>query len=171
MSTVSVTQVVDAPLDRVWRVATNLVARIRWLSIVDSVEVATPGPFGTGTVWREARTMPDGARVTEEFCVQECDAPHRFVVSSPGSGADYRMTYTFAPVAVGRHRGGTAVTIEQLGTPSGTTGKVLELVFGGLAAVVAEGAIRQELTDLAAAVAVADGSVGGSAGDDSVTAA
>ena len=151
MSTVAVTQVVDAPLERVWQMVTDLVARVHWLSTVDSVEVVTPGPFGSGTIWRETRTMPDGARITEEFCVRECEPPHRFVVISPGSGADYWMTYTFAPVGFGRHRGGTSVTVEQRGTPSGPTGRVLELVFGGLAARTAEGAIRQELTDLALA--------------------
>jgi uncharacterized protein YndB with AHSA1/START domain len=148
-STVAVTHVVDAPLERVWQVATDLPVRIHWLTGVDRVEVLTPGPFGAGTIWRETRVLAGGARVTEEFCVHECEAPHRFVVSSPGSGADYRMTYTFAPVRTGRHRGGTAVTIEQQGTPSGTTGRVLELMFGGLAARTAEGAIRQELSDLA----------------------
>jgi len=33
--------------------------------------------------------------------VAECVAPERFVVTSPGIGADYRMTYTFAPIEVG----------------------------------------------------------------------
>jgi uncharacterized protein YndB with AHSA1/START domain len=153
MSTVAVTQVVDAPPERVWSTITDLAARIHWLSAVVSVEVVTPGPFGAGTVWRETRTMPDGTLVTEEFCVRDCEAPHRFEVVSPGSGADYQMTYTFRPVRVGRHRGGTSVTVEQRGTPSGPTGRVLELVFGGLAARIAEGAIRQELTDLAVASA------------------
>jgi len=153
MSTVAVTHVVDAPVERVWLMVTDLASRIHWLSSVDSVEVVTPGPFGAGTVWRETRTMPDRARVTEEFCVRDCEAPHRFVVISPGIGADYEMTYTFVPVRVGRHRGGTSVTVEQRGTPSGPTGRVLELVFGGLAARTAEGAIRQELTDLALASA------------------
>jgi uncharacterized protein YndB with AHSA1/START domain len=151
MSTVAVTQVVDASPERVWRLATDLAARARWLSGVDAVEVVTPGPFTAGTVWRETRTMPDGVRVTEEFCVQEVEAPHRFVVSSPGSGAEYRMTYTFAALNVGRHSGGTTVTVEQEGTPSGATGRVLELVLGGLAARTAEGLIRQELADLAEA--------------------
>jgi hypothetical protein len=45
------------------------------------------------------------------------------------------------------------VTIEQEGHASGTTGRVLELVLGGLAARTAEGALRQELADLATALA------------------
>jgi uncharacterized protein YndB with AHSA1/START domain len=151
MSTVAVTRLIDAPVMRVWRVFTDLPARATWLSTVDAIEVMTPSPFGVGTVWRETRTMPGDVQVTEEFTVLRCDTPTRFVVASPGIGADYRMTYTLTPVEVGRHRGGTAVTVVQEGAPSAPGGRLLVLVFGGLAARTVEGALRQDLTDLAAA--------------------
>ena len=96
--------------------------------------------------------MPDGAHVTEEFRVEECDEGTRFVVSSPGIGADYRMTYTFTSIEDGRHRGETAVTAVQEGAPLEPRGRLLALVFGGLAAMVSEGALRQDLHDLAVAV-------------------
>lgn len=150
MSTVTVTRVIDAAPGRVWALLTDLAGRARWMSSVEQVEVVTAGPFGAGTVWRETHTMADGVRVTEEFQVAECSAAHRMVVSSPGSGASYRMVYRLAPIDVGRHRGGTTVTIEQEGHPSGPAGRMLELVLGGLAARTAEGALRQELDDLAA---------------------
>jgi uncharacterized protein YndB with AHSA1/START domain len=153
MATVAVAQVVAARPGRVWALLTDLAGRRSWMSTVDDVEVVTVGEFATGTVWREERTIAGGARVTEEFRVSECRAPHCFVVSSPGSGATYRMTYTLTPIDVGRHRGGTTVTIEQEGHASGPTGRVLELVLGGLAARTAEGALRQELADLARAAA------------------
>jgi hypothetical protein len=165
MSTVAVTQVIDAPLAHVWAVVTDLPERVYWMSTIDDVDVVTDGPFGTGTVWRETRTMADGARVTEEFHVRECVEPYRFEVRSPGSGADYRMTYTLSPVDAGRHRGGTEVTIEQEGHARGPTGRVLEVVLGGLAARTAEGAMRQELVDLARAV------TGPTGGEDSAPAA
>jgi uncharacterized protein YndB with AHSA1/START domain len=151
MSTVTASRTVDAPLRRVWSLLTDLPGRAAWLSTVDDIEVTTPGPFGNGTIWREIRTAADGLRVTEEFRVRECEPGRRFVVRSPGSGADYRLTYTLAPVKVGRHHGGTVVTIEQEGHANGPTGRVLELVLGGLAARTAEGALRQELDDLARA--------------------
>jgi uncharacterized protein YndB with AHSA1/START domain len=156
MSTVAVSQLVDASVGRVWEVFTDVAGRAQWLSTVDGVEVVTGGPFGAGTVWRETRTMSDGEQVTEEFQVEECDPPRRFVVASPGIGAEYRTTYTFAPVEVGRHRGGTAVTIVQDGHPSAPTGRLLALVFGGLAAAAAEGALRDELADLARAATAGD---------------
>lgn len=150
MSTVAVTRLVEAPVSEVWRVFTDLRRRCDWLSTVTEVQILTPGPFGAGTVWRETRTMAGGEEVTEEFRVRECVIPERFVVASPGIGADYRMTYTFVPVLEGRHRGGTMVTVVQDGSPTAPAGRFLALVFGGLAARTVEGALRRDLDDLAA---------------------
>ena len=151
MSTVAVTRLIEAPVVSVWRVFTDLPSRRAWLSTVTRVEMLTGGPFGAGTVWRETRTMADGAEITEEFRVKDCVIPEKFVVTSPGIGADYRMTYTFVPVIEGRHRGGTMVTVVQDGTPTAPAGRFLALVFGGLAARTVEGALRRDLDDLAAA--------------------
>jgi uncharacterized protein YndB with AHSA1/START domain len=151
MSTVAVTRLIEAPVGDVWRVFTDLPGRSRWLSTVTRVQLLTSGPFGTGTVWRETRTMADGAEITEEFRVKECAIPDRFVVTSPGIGADYRMTYTFVPITEGRHRGGTMVTVVQDGSPTAPAARLLALVFGGLAARTVEGALRRDLDDLAAA--------------------
>jgi hypothetical protein len=149
MSTVAVTRFVDAPTERVWRVFTDLRARVDRLSTVAGVDVVTDGPFGTGTTWRETRTTPDGMPVTEEFRVDEAVPPARFIVISPGIGANYRTTYSFTPVEIGRHRGRTLVTVVQEGAPTAPYGRFLALVFGGLAARTVEGALRQDLTDLA----------------------
>jgi hypothetical protein len=151
MSTVAVTRLVEAPVVEVWRVFTDLPRRCEWLSTVTEVQLMTTGPFGRGTVWRETRTMADGAQIAEEFRVRECVVPEKFVVESPGIGADYRMTYTFVPVVEGRHRGGTMVTVVQDGTPTAPAGRFLAFVFGGLAARTVEGALRRDLDDLAAA--------------------
>jgi uncharacterized protein YndB with AHSA1/START domain len=151
MSTVAVTRLVEAPVVTVWQVFTDLARRRQWLTAVSGVDVLSPGPFGDGTVWRETRLMADGGEITEEFRVRECVPPERFVVTSPGIGADYRMTYTFVPVVAGRHRGATMVTVVQDGGATEPVGRLLGLIFGGLAAGTAEGALRRDLDDLAAA--------------------
>ncbi|MCY1142639.1 SRPBCC family protein [Actinoplanes sp. Pm04-4] len=150
MSTVVVTRLIDAPVAAVWQVFTDLNRRREWLTAVTRVEVRSHGPFGAGTVWRETRRMADGGEVTEEFRVRECEIPERFVVASPGIGADYRMTYSFVPVMSGRHRGGTMVTVKQDGSATAPAARILGLIFGGLAAETAEGALRRDLDDLAA---------------------
>lgn len=149
MSTVAVTRMIDAPVEVVWRVFTHLPGRCDWLSTVTRVEVLSEGDFGEGTAWRETRTMPDGSEVTEEFRVSECVAPERFVVVSPGIGAEYQMTYTFATVHDRRHPSGTSVTVVQEGTPTAPAGRLLAVVFGALAARTVEGALRRDLDDLA----------------------
>jgi len=146
-----VTRTIDAPVEAVWRVVTDVPGRAGWLSAVRRAELRTPGPFRVGTVWAETRTAAGGDPVTEEFRVLSAVAPSRFDVTSPGIGADYRMTYTFAPITAGRHGGGTLVTVTQEGTPTAPAGRFLAWIFGGLAAESAEGALRRDLDDLAAA--------------------
>jgi uncharacterized protein YndB with AHSA1/START domain len=167
MSTVTVTRVVPVPVARAWTVFTDLSARARWLSTVADVEVLTAGPLEVGTAWRETRAMPGGELVTEEFRVEECNAPARLVLSSPGAGMDYRVTYTFVPIwsraATVRRwppracrpltSGATAVTVVLDGTASGSAGRLLTFLLGGLAAGAVEGTLRRELTDFAAAAA------------------
>ncbi|WBB78904.1 SRPBCC family protein [Micromonospora sp. WMMD882] len=151
MSTVSVTDFVDAPAEQVWRLLTELPARADRLTAADAVEVLTPGPFAAGTSWRETRVRPDGGRLTEEYVVGAVEPPHRLVLSSPGIGVDYRITWTLRPAR--RHgRPGTAVTVAQEAVPNAPYGRVLALLFGGLAARTVEGALRRDLADLAAAV-------------------
>jgi hypothetical protein len=146
MFTVTVSRAVDAPVERVWTVVTDLSCRAEWLSTVDAVEVLTAPPFGAGTVWRETRPMSDGPPVTEEFRVESCTAPYGFTVSSPGDGAAYRMVYSLRG-----HGAGTVVSVRQEGAPTVASGRLLSFVLGGLAARTVEGALRQDLDDLAAA--------------------
>ncbi len=150
MSMVAVTRLIEAPVAAVWNVFTDLGRRREWLTAVTHIEVRTTGPFGAGTVWIESRRMADGGEITEEFRVDQCTMRERFVVTSPGIGADYRMTYTFIPIMAGRHKGGTMITAVQDGNPTAPSGRFLALIFGGLAAETAEGALRRDLDDLAA---------------------
>ncbi|MFC6015412.1 SRPBCC family protein [Plantactinospora solaniradicis] len=164
MSTVAFSRLIEAPADEVWRVFTDLPARPRWLCPVDEVEVLTrsvpPSPagadavpgFGVGTVWQESRTGPGGSRMVEEFSVAEAAPPRHLVVVSSGDGVDYRTTYTFNPIKARRpDRGRTVVTVSHEGVPTARYGRLLAVLFGGLAAKAGEGALRRDLDDLAAA--------------------
>ncbi|MGC5017467.1 SRPBCC family protein [Micromonospora sp. DT47] len=150
MSTVTVTAFIEAPAVDVWARLADLPVRAEWLSTVGGVELLTPGRFGPGTSWRETRTRPDGGDQAEEFVVLAAEPPRRLVLSSPGIGVDYRITWTLRTVRR-RRRGCTAVTVEQEALPTAPYGRVVALLFGGLAARAVEGAIRRDLADLAAA--------------------
>ncbi|MCM0674493.1 SRPBCC family protein [Micromonospora phytophila] len=154
MSTVAVTEFVEAHAADLWRLLTDLTARTG-RSVANPVEVLTPGGFGPGTAWRETRTRPDGTALVEEFVVVEAEPPRRLVLSSPGAGVDYRVTWTLRPVER-RRRGCTAVTVEQEAVPTAPYGRVVALLLGGLAARAVEGALRRDLADLAAAATARD---------------
>ncbi|RKR88941.1 polyketide cyclase/dehydrase/lipid transport protein [Micromonospora pisi] len=155
MATVAVTRVVDAPADELWRVFTDLPGRAGWLSTVTGIEVLTPGPLRVGSTWREGHRLPDGTELAEEFRVEEAVPPHRLTVTSAGIGVEYRTAYTFTPIEGRRRRraGRTAVSVVQEGSVTAPYGRLLALVFGGLAARTVEGVLRRDLADLAAAVA------------------
>ncbi len=150
MSRVTVTRSIEAHAVDVWCRLTDLTVRTR---ATRGVEVLTPGGFGPGTAWREVRSQPDGSALIEEFVVVDVEPPRRLVLSSPGAGVDYRVTWTLRPVP---RRGRTIVTVTQEALPSASYGRVVALFLGGLAARVVESALRRDLADLAAATRATD---------------
>jgi uncharacterized protein YndB with AHSA1/START domain len=150
MSTVTVTQFIEAPAVDLWRLLVDLPVRADWLSTVGAVELLTPGPLAAGTAWRETRTRPDGGAQAEEFVVLEAVPPRRLVLASSGPGASYRTIWTLR-TAQRRRRDCTAVTVRQEAVPTGPYGRFVALFFGGLAARAVEGAFRRDLADLARA--------------------
>jgi uncharacterized protein YndB with AHSA1/START domain len=153
LSTIAVNRSIAAPVELAWAVFTDLSGRPDWLSTVDAVEVLTPGSFAAGVRWRETRTLGGDTTVTEELVVAEVDPLRRCVITSPGSGVDYTLTYTFRPIEIGRAHGGTVVGAVFEGRPSSRASRAVAFFLGGLAARAAEGALRRDLDALAAACA------------------
>jgi len=151
MSSVIVTRVVSAPASVVWETFADLRARASWLSEVESVELLTPGPFALGTRWRETRRTGGGSSVTEELVITAVEPGRSCTMTLVGSGTANHLTYVFASIDVGPHRGGTAVTAEAEAHTQGLANRFLAFVLGGFAARTAEGALRDELDALAAA--------------------
>jgi uncharacterized protein YndB with AHSA1/START domain len=150
MSTVTATELIEAHAADLWRLLTDLGLRSGRPGAAGPVEVLTTGRFGPGTAWRETRSHSDGSPLVEEFVVLDAEPPHRLVLSSPGAGVDYRITWTLRPVER-RGRGWTAVTVTQEAVPVAPYGRVVAFLLGGLAARAGEGALRRDLADLAAA--------------------
>lgn len=146
MSDVEVHRRVQAPVEEVWRIATDLESAPRVIRGIDAVEVLTPGPFGVGTRWRETRTM-FGRSATEELTVSAVDPGRSYSVEATSSGVHYRSTFSFAPAA----EGATEATMTFGGRPTTTVAKVLGALSAPLASRSVAKALRADLDDIAAA--------------------
>jgi uncharacterized protein YndB with AHSA1/START domain len=148
MATVSVTRVIPAPPDTVWRVFTDLPGRVSWLSEVESVELLDPAGLRVGARWRETRVDAQGTAVTAELVVTELEPGRCLTMSLVGAGDFSRMSYRFEP-AVGGDAGGTCVTAVVANHPAGLANRLLAFFLGSFAARTAEGHLRDELDELA----------------------
>ena len=107
MSTVTVTRLVDAPADELWRIFTDLHRRAAVLSTVESIEVLTRAPFGPGTRWREIRRgilefqaqvgkpllFTEAGWCSQEGCSVEAWNYYRTQVATPAGLEEQRRNY------------------------------------------------------------------------------
>ena len=92
VSRVVATRVIDAPVGVVWEVFTDVSRRVSALSGVAEVALLTPGPLRVHTRWRETRTDPSGATVTEELVVTSVDPGRSATIALAGTGEN-QLTY------------------------------------------------------------------------------
>jgi uncharacterized protein YndB with AHSA1/START domain len=152
MSRVTVTRVIPAPPEAVWDVFAEISDRPSWLSEVESVEVLTPGESRPDTRWRETRVDVAGGRVTEELMITDIDPGRSVTMTLLGESEPSHLTYVFTPIDVGQHSGETSVTATVENRPHGLTNLLIAFFLGQFAARTAEGHLRDELDELAAAV-------------------
>jgi uncharacterized membrane protein len=146
MSAVTTHRTIQAPVERVWALATDIPASPQTLTGVDRVEMLSAGDFATGTRWRETRTM-FGREATEEMWVTEVD-PHRsYTVEAESHGAHYVSTFTFTALSADR----TEVALHFDAQPQGRVATVLAKVAAPIASRSVSKALTKDLDDLAAA--------------------
>jgi uncharacterized membrane protein len=75
--------VVDAPIDRTWRVLADIGLQPAWMHEMKEVRVTTPGPTGVGTRG-EATVRIFGIRVTDPVEVVGFEPPVRFAIRHEG---------------------------------------------------------------------------------------
>lgn len=154
---VTVTRTIDAPLETVWRLATDLDGMPETLSAVTSVEVLEGGnSFAAGTRWRETRRMMR-REATQEMEVTAVDPHRQYVVEADNSGVHYVSTFTFAPAGTGR----TEVSMTFTGTPTEPQNPIMR-VMGKLGLRVVRKSLERDLDDLATASESANSSIAAS---------
>ena len=137
-----VTKQINASIERVYDVFTDLPSAAERVSGIEAVEVLTDQPFGVGTRWKETRIMM-GKSATETMWITEVDPPNGYTAEAESCGTHYTSTFTFEP-----GDGGTLVTMTFEGRPVTLGAKVLSLL-----GVLMKGTIRKmlakDLDDLA----------------------
>lgn len=144
MNDIEVSRVVEAPVERVWAVFTDLGRAAERMSGVESIQVVTPGPFKVGTTWREARRL-HGKLSTEQLTVTECEPPSRYVAEAESKGAHYRSEFVFTPEGPDRTRVRAVFGAQS----RNAVGKLVGAVLGTLLSRTLATTMERDLADLA----------------------
>lgn len=150
----TVTRTINAPLEAVWQVATDLADMPETMSAITGVEILEGGgAFAVGTRWRETRMMMR-REATEEMEVTRLEHHRSYTVEADNHGVHYISTFTFTPVGDDR----TEVAMSFTGQPSGPQ-NVIQRTLGRLGLRVVRKSLEQDLADLARAAEDADASI------------
>ncbi|MFN0060873.1 MAG: SRPBCC family protein [Planctomycetota bacterium] len=108
--TLNLRKEIDAPLERVFAVMTDLERASEWMPNLVGIEPLTPGKLAVGSRWRETRKM-FGKAATEEFEVTGLTLNRSlelYIDGAKGSSkcGEYRFKYELAPM-----NGRTLVTL------------------------------------------------------------
>jgi uncharacterized protein YndB with AHSA1/START domain len=76
-------EVIDAPVDEVWRVLTDIPLQVEWMHEMKEVSVTPPGPVRVGTRG-EALVRIFGISVRDTVEVTVVDAPHTYAIRHDG---------------------------------------------------------------------------------------
>lgn len=143
---VVVRRAIDAPLETVWNIATDIKSSPETMSAISSVDMLEGGEeFGAGTRWRETRAMVR-REATEEMYVSAVDHHRSYTVEADNAGVHYISTYTFTPV----NPNTTDVTLAFTGQPTGPQNIVVRMM-GKLGLRVVRKSLEKDLEDLATA--------------------
>jgi uncharacterized protein YndB with AHSA1/START domain len=149
----TVSRVVHAPREEVWRVLTDLEGAPSTLRGVTKVEVLDGAPYDVGTRWSETRKIL-GKEETQTMEVTGCDPPHRTVVESRSAGVLYRTVFTLEPADAGTGKAtGHATELSVCFGASHPDPTLLQrvtvAVFGRVGAALTSRLLAQDLEDIA----------------------
>ena len=139
-----VTQQINAPIERVYDVFTDLPNAVERISGIESVEVLTDHPFGVGTRWKETRKMM-GKLATETMWITAVEPNRSYTAEAESCGTHYTSVFMFEPT-----EGGTRVTMSFAGRPMTLMARLLT-PLGLMMAGTVRKMMAGDLADLTAA--------------------
>ncbi|MFC6014244.1 SRPBCC family protein [Nocardia lasii] len=137
---------IEAPVEHVWDVLTDLDGAVEILSGVTRIERLDGAGYAVGTRWRETRKIM-GKEATEEMVVTEVEPRRRTVIAAEAGDISYRTEFTVAPTATG-----TLLTMTFAGTSNATGVRaLLEKLMAPLGTAVTRKMMTADLADIARA--------------------
>lgn len=132
MATITVSETIHAPIDRVFQIATNIPDAAETITGIEKIEVLENAPpaehnngvVGQGFKWRETRTM-FGKQATEDMWITEWSPPTTYVVEARSHGSHYLTPITFEDLGNNQ----TRMTMTFNATPETFGAKVMMKVF------------------------------------------
>ncbi len=130
MSKIVVSVDVNAPIEQVFRVFTELDKAVERIPGIVKLEMLTEGPVGEGTRWRETRVMMKKEAI-ETMWITGFHPPNSYTVEANSHGMIYRTLFEFKEAGAA-----TRVTWNFVGTPQTFGTKLMDpilgLLFGGM---------------------------------------
>jgi uncharacterized protein YndB with AHSA1/START domain len=137
---------IEAPLERVFHVCTDLEHAPGRLRGIKALEVLTPGPIGKGTRFRETRVM-FGREASETMEIVEFQPGRGYTVTAQSCGARYRTEFAFAPESGGA---ATRMRVTFEGTPVSLAAKLMAPLTGFMVKACAK-VLQADCADIKAA--------------------
>jgi carbon monoxide dehydrogenase subunit G len=145
MAEVKLVKHVQAPPDKVFRIASDFAEAAERIEGIQRVELLTPGPVRLGTRFRETRLM-FGREATEEMEVTAFDPPHSYTLGCESHGCRYAAEFRFTASGTG-----TEVAMEFKATPLTFLAKAMAVAMAPMIRQVAD-VCAKDLDDLKRAV-------------------
>ncbi len=92
MGSLQVSKPINASIDRVFNLISDIENAPNYIKGIESIEVLTEGPIRVGSRWRETRTIM-GRKSTEEMTVVQFKAPIIFAAKCKSCGALYESEF------------------------------------------------------------------------------
>ena len=145
MASFTVKQHVNAPVERVFDLASDFAGCPKFINGIKKIEMLTPGPVGVGTRFKETRIMFK-KEATETMEVVAWDPPRGYALGAESCGATIRSDLRFLS-----KDGGTRIEMTTSWTANSFFAKLMS-PLGALMAGSMKKMVQKDLDDLAASI-------------------
>jgi len=158
MSNITVTETINASIDRVFAAASdipNCATYIKGIELIETLEDAPPadsnlGPVGQGYTWRETRIM-FGKKATEDMSITKWSPPNSYTVEARSHGCHYLTNITFESLPEQDGQPVTTMTMSFNATPETFGAKIMMFVFSFMTKKLVQ-CLTDDLRDIKAVV-------------------